>query len=233
MLTYEYYKSNPEILNSYSSTELVPLNCYKCGKSYHKTRKRIKDSVFRYGHIKNSCSKECQVALYTVAELVPCALCYKPVLRQPAQISDTKRAFCNHSCSATYNNKHKQYGYRRSKLEIYLEDQLNILYPNLKIVANGKETINSELDFYFPELKFAVELNGPTHYEPIYGLEKLSQIQKNDKQKFKLCHEAGIELMIVDVSKVKHLTEKVKKHYLDIFCNIIEQLLAHDRVERS
>jgi hypothetical protein len=35
------------------------------------------------------------------------------------------------------------------------------------------------LDFYFPELRFAIELNGITHYEPIYGEDKFEKIKNS------------------------------------------------------
>ena len=80
------------------------------------------------------------------------------------------------SCAATYNNKNKTHGTRRSKLECFIEKKLSELYPDLTIHYNQKDTINSELDIYIPSFKLAFELNGIFHYEPIYGEEKLNQI---------------------------------------------------------
>ena len=71
----------------------------------------------------------------------------------------------------------------------------------------------------------AIELNGIFHYEPIYGNKKFNQIQNNDKQKFKLCHDAGIELVVINSSKCGYLTPKVKEQYWSIVKNIIEPLL--------
>ena len=89
-------------------------------------------------------------------------------MRKEARGSKSGHLFCNHSCAATYNITHKTVGTRRSKLEVWLESQLRELYPNLTLLPNDKTAINSELDFYFPELKLAFELNGIFHYEPIY-----------------------------------------------------------------
>jgi hypothetical protein len=139
-----------------------------------------------------------------------------------------KNVFCNSSCSATYNNKNKTYGNRRSKLEIWLEEQLTSMYPNLEIHYNRKDTINSELDIYIPSLKVAFELNGIFHYEPIYGEEKLKQIENNDNRKFQACLEQGISLCIIDTSKVNYFKEKNIKPFLQIIKNIIDNKLSRN-----
>jgi hypothetical protein len=134
--------------------------------------------------------------------------------------------FCTHSCAATYNNTHKTKGNRKSKLEFYLEKELPLIYPNLEFNFNRKDTINSELDIYIPNMKLAFELNGLFHYEPIFGESKLEQIQNNDKRKFQACLERGIELCIIDSSQLKYFKESNAKPYLDIIVNIIKQKLV-------
>lgn len=143
----------------------------------------------------------------------------------PSQIA-SEHVFCSQSCSATYHNTHKTKGIRRSKLEAWLEIQLNQLFPDLEIHYCRKDAINSELDIYFPSLKLAFELNGIFHYEPIYGQDKLSQIQNNDDRKFQACLEQGIELCILDVSKQGQFKEKTCFGYLEIICKIINLKIA-------
>jgi hypothetical protein len=63
--------------------------------------------------------------------------------------------------------------------------------------CNDIKTINSELDFYFPSLKFAIELNGIVHYKPIYGTDKLNSIKNNDANKLILCSNNKIDLMVI------------------------------------
>ena len=112
------------------------------------------------------------------------------------------------SCAGTYNNTHKTHGTRRSKLEVWIEEQLTKLYPNLEIHFNQKDTINSELDIYIPSMKIAFELNGIFHYEPIFGEDQLNKIQNNDHRKFAACHEAGISLCVIDTSGQKYFKPK-------------------------
>ena len=77
------------------------------------------------------------------------------------------------------------------------------------------------MDIYIPQLKLAFELNGVFHYEPIFGSEKLNQIQNNDGRKFQACLERGIELCIVDTSKLNYFKESNALPYLEIVQKII------------
>jgi len=152
-----------------------------------------------------------------VRENIVCLSCNKTFIA----LKSDKQKFCNQSCSTTYQNSHKKYGIKRSKLEIYLEEQLTSLYPNLEVHYNRKDTINSELDIYIPSLNLAFELNGIFHYEPIFGVDKHLKTQNNDQLKFKKCIDNKINLCVIDTSKQKHFNIKSSKQYLDIVLNII------------
>jgi hypothetical protein len=156
---------------------------------------------------------------------VNCRNCNKQFEKTLNQIKKTLNHFCCQSCSTTYNNKHKIIGNKRSKLEIWLEEQLTQLYPNINIHFNRKDAIGSELDIYIPSLNLAIELNGIFHYEPRYGTNKLGQIQNNDKSKSLACHEAKIDLCIIDTSKQKYVKPSTSQKYLDIIINIINERL--------
>jgi hypothetical protein len=142
-----------------------------------------------------------------------------------SQLHRSKNHFCSQSCTISYNNKHKTTGNRRSKLEIYLENQLTILYPNLPIDYNLKLAINSELDIYIPSLNLAFELNGIFHYEPIFGINKLDQIRNNDISKSKACIDNRIDLCIIDTSDQKYVKPSTSQKYLDIIIKIINERL--------
>jgi hypothetical protein len=60
-------------------------------------------------------------------------------------------------------------------------------------------------------------------YEPIYGEDKLQQIQENDKNKFQLCQKHNISLCVIDTSGQNYFKEKTSKKYFDIIVNIINQ----------
>lgn len=150
---------------------------------------------------------------------MPCKQCNQLTLKQKDIATNV---FCSRSCAATYNNLHKTKGNRRSKLEAWLEEKLNVLYPDLVIEYCNKAAINGELDIYVPSLQLAFELNGIYHYEPIHGQGKLDQVQSNDHRKFQACIEHGIELVIMDTSQLKYFKEANCIPYLDIIRKIVD-----------
>lgn len=117
---------------------------------------------------------------------------------------------------------------RRSKLERWIENKLKETFPLLEMDFNKKDAINSELDIFFPTLRLAFELNGCFHYEPIFGEDKLKQIQNNDSRKFQACIEKGIELCIIDASKHTYVTDKSCGYYWTIILGILNTKLFTD-----
>jgi len=189
------------------------VDCRNCGKQSTKSNGRYNETI------KNGwnffCSIKCRYAYQEKGREFSCAWCLKSIRKTPAQIRQTKtNVFCTKSCAARYNNRNKHTGTRRSKLECYLEQQLKLNFPHLNFLCNTREPISVELDFYFPELKLAIEINGFLHYQPIYGSEKLERIQEIDREKADKCGRAGIKLYIIDVSREPHLTQNIKeKHW--------------------
>jgi very-short-patch-repair endonuclease len=170
----------------------ITCTCENCQKQFQAELRHIKyltKQGYRSGRF---CSKECSRSFQAIERKtsidLACVTCGKIFTRAPAQITGSgrnksDRSFCSRSCATTYNNTHKTTGTRRSKLESYLEERLRTEFHDLLLICNGKDAIGSELDFYFPQLRLAIELNGIFHYEPIYGTDKLEQIQANDQQK--------------------------------------------------
>ena len=207
-----------EQFNNAKSREKLPCECYICKNTFYKIKYDIQKSLTPGSmHTVMFCSNICR----TTKKVMICKNCNKEFYKIQAEIKKSKNHFCSRSCSATYNNTHKQHGIRRSKLETYLENQLRLLYPNLPIDFNKKDAINSELDIYLPTLKLAFELNGIFHYEPIYGSDKLSQTQNNDQRKFQACAERNISLCIIDTSKQKYFKESTSQEFLSIITEII------------
>jgi hypothetical protein len=210
------------------SNDLLPCECIICNTTFYKLKRvinRINNKDYKSDNTNsgNFCSSKCALSVKLKFKIVNCLTCNIQFEKKLCEIKKTKNNFCSRSCAATYNNKHKSYGNRRSKLEIYLEEQLTLIYPNLNIDYNKKDKIGSELDIYIPLLNLAIELNGIFHYEPIYGVDKLTQTQKNDISKSKACHDAKIDLCIIDTSSQKYVKSSTCKKYLDIITNIINQ----------
>ena len=211
--------------NLSKSIDKLPFQCYYCNDTFYKKKKYISHELLtNKGEIKY-CSLKCSVADKTFTQIVNCKNCGAVFLKTLSNTKKSPNHFCSSSCAATYNNKNKTTGNRRSKLEKYLEEQLSLLYPSLEIHYNQKSAIKSELDIYIPSLNLAFELNGIFHYEPIYGLVKLNQIKSNDISKSKACHDARIDLCIIDTSHQKYVKPSTSQKYLDIITDVIKERL--------
>jgi len=206
-----------EEFNKLIGKKFVKLKCGKCGAALSK-RKSVIVRAINEGRNVIYCSCGCAKKLEFIK--TNCKECNKPLEIKPYYIK--KNNFCSLSCAAKYRNKNKTFGCIRSKMEFFIEEKLKQKYPNLLILPNDRNVLNGlELDFYIPSLKLAVELNGITHYEPIYGLDRLERSLESDKQKMIKCYEVGVELAVIDISHIKYFKEK---HGLVIF-NEVEKII--------
>ena len=211
----------------------IQLICEQCGKPFQRKTSVYHRCVKNYK--KSFCSKQCAGKYKTVIVATSCTQCNKAIRKIAGNATLHKNKsghfFCNHSCATIYNNAHRKTGTRVSKLEKCLQEKLPLKYPELKFIFNGKEAINSELDIYIPSLKFAIELNGIFHYEPIYGKEKLAQIQNNDNRKFQACIERGISLASIDTSAMRYYKKASSEKYLKIVTDLIDRATADQQLQ--
>ncbi len=221
----------PDEFQKSKCSDLLPFECKNCKTTYYKRQHHIR-SILSGGGDTNYCSRKCMGAGYAEPRhLFECEQCGGVAECSNGHLALRERTglrhhFCSSSCNASYQNAHKTRGDKRSKLERWIETQLTTLYPVLEIHYNRRDAIKGELDIYIPSLKLAIELNGIFHYEPIYGEEKLNRTQTNDTRKFQACLERGIELCIIDTSKMSYFKESRCKPYLDIIINVMSQRIA-------
>ena len=95
-----------------------------------------------------------------------------------------------------------------SKLEKHIRDELTkagyvIEYHKKGIVPNS----NLEVDIYLPELGTAIEIDGPSHFLPIWGQDALTKTIKSDNEKNGLLRYHGIMVLRV-AQKRKTLSKK-------------------------
>lgn len=170
------------------------------------------------------CSKKCSQLSQIVSVIEQCCQCGKDIEIMPSEKKKSKsgRMFCNRSCSATYHNSHKTTGTRRSKLEVWLESELEKSNSELKIDYNLTTAIEQELDIYLPELKLAIEINGIFHYKPIFGDKKFQRTQATDIKKKINCINSNITLIIIDVSTYNCFKPETAQPFLHAILKIIE-----------
>ena len=196
-----------------SGKKLVPCVCILCGKSFSRKKEVIVKSLKHYGKA-GYCSRECSNKAKINHVFLPCEECGLVTKKRAYDVKNNKHVFCSYACHARYKNKNKKHGTRRSAIESHIEEMIRCTFPSLMFVCNDTTVLKGlELDFYFPLLKLAIELNGITHYEPIYGEDRLTRSKDSDQRKMISCYEKGVELVVLDVSGAKYLTKRWKETY--------------------
>lgn len=216
----------PSEFNNAKCNDTLALECSYCKQSF-KVKKKLIQTILN-GHSRktrtcNFCSIKCRCSVHTL--ILNCEYCKKQFKTNLSQYNKNAKHFCSRSCSASYYNRHKTKGTNISKIEIWIQKQLNIKYPQYKFCFNQRQAINEELDIYIPSLRLAFELNGIFHYKPIFGNEKLIKTQKTDQTKIELCQKNNISLYVIDISREKYFKETHSQKFLDIITNIIN---SHD-----
>ena len=189
-----------EFLQKFKSCERVPLVCFVCGGDFLRPKNDLLNSLSLGRNI--VCQRLCGYNHWLLAtnrgkDHCVCQVCGTEYVRSRSQVARTPNKFCSKSCSVTWQNKHKTTGYRRSKLEKYLEEKIRKEFPALQFEANCRSVIDYELDFYFPTLKFAIEVNGITHYRPVYSEARFKRTKEIDAEKKLRCSELGITLYVI------------------------------------
>lgn len=231
MYTTDELVANHSIIKTHSPKEQIHVQCSSCQTVFTRTRKVLDD---RLRQVPDSmhCTLSCKNLDKGQAFIIQCVECGNTTRRTESQLNTRLdkhgncNQFCSRSCSVTHQNKNKTTGHRRSKLEIMVEDHIIENYPKLEFICNDSSLIGLELDFYFPDLKLGIELNGIFHYQPIFGEEKLQSTIKNDQLKIEKCKQFGIQLVQVDTSTQKTVNNKTSKPYVQKISDVIHSYLS-------
>ena len=148
------------------------------------------------------------------------------------RIPKSGRVYCNGTCRNKHLNSLKLMGGnfnngKTPKWEILLENILNDF--KIKYVHNCRDILPDalELDFWLPNEKIGIELNGIFHYsERPYGsnIEAFNRRKQKDIRKIELMKELGYKLIIVDYRDAK----RDNKGY---FIDLIKREILNEKPE--
>jgi len=111
-----------------------------------------------------------------------------------------------------------------SKLEKYLYD--NLMYYGFQAVFHKKELIPNnklEVDIFITDKKTAIEIDGPSHFLPIWGEDKLLKTKASDMQKAGLLNGYGYNLIRVK-QVVKNVSAFQSKRTLNELMKILNTI---------
>ena len=211
-----------EYIKPYKSRDSISLICPHCKCIFTRTKNVIQSKLGAHNNEKTIyCSRKCFDKQLITKQKVNCLQCNKLFEKVLNQIKKFPNHFCSRSCAGKYNAAHKTKGNRRSKLEIWLENQLTKLFPTLKIIYNQRDTINAELDIYIPNLKFLLRIQSylfimNPYMARINSLTFKQMIIEN----FELALEKNIELVILACFKERYFKETSSRKYLNTLFKI-------------
>lgn len=100
---------NIEEIKKAKATDEFEFVCAHCGKNFVKTKQELSKNKYV---LPKFCCQECQKKWYKENSYVTvkCEECGKElkILKGDYNKSETKHFFCNNSCAAKYNNKHRE-----------------------------------------------------------------------------------------------------------------------------
>lgn len=114
----------------------------------------------------------------------------------------------------------KQASIEGSKLEKYLYSEL--VKAGYTVLKHGKHLIANQkvhLDLLLPNLATAIEVDGPSHFAPIWGAKSYVRAKRTDSEKDGLLLGAGY--CLIRILQHRPLSEKYKR---DIFNELIAKL---------
>lgn len=137
-----------------------------------------------------------------------------------AMSSDERAKFLSLAAKAV-----RQAAEEGSKIEKFVKTYLTkqgfvVIFHQKNLVANE----NLEIDLYVPELKTAIEIDGPAHFFPIWGEESLKRHIKSDAEKSGLLLSKGYCVL-----RVKNLHKNVSNIQMRTIARQIEAKLIEIR----
>jgi very-short-patch-repair endonuclease len=117
-------------------------------------------------------------------------------------------------------------GREGSKIENFIFEELdsrgyNPIRHKKGLIANT----NLEPDIILPDIKLAIEIDGPTHFKPIFGQERLDKVIASDAEKNALFLQHGFCVFRVKYES-KTLSQYKKRKVIETIVENIEKIKA-------
>jgi len=111
-----------------------------------------------------------------------------------------------------------------SKMEKFLQTELtnegfDVIFHKKGLIENN----NLELDLFIPSLKTAIEVDGPTHFFPIWSQESLDKHIKADAEKSGLLIKSGYCLIRIK-NLAKYLSDKRKRDFKKVLITELRKI---------
>lgn len=110
-----------------------------------------------------------------------------------------------------------------SKLEKFLHQGL--IEGGYQVEFHKERMIKNErlqIDLWIPKLNTAIEVDGPSHFKPIWGKKSLARNQQSDSAKTGLL--LGTGAVIVRIKQNKKMSEKYKRDTLSMLLNQLDSI---------
>ena len=81
---------------------------------------------------------------------------------------------------------------------------------------------NLQVDLYLPHYRAAIEVDGPSHFKPVWGKENLERNRKADQQKTGLILNSG--LVMIRIKQDRSLTQRYIRNILSNLLKMLEKI---------
>ncbi|MAF24225.1 hypothetical protein CL634_01360 [bacterium] len=113
-----------------------------------------------------------------------------------------------------------------SKMEHFLLSEL--AKRNLRVEFHKDHWLQNQklqVDLYLPDHRAVIEVDGPSHFKPVWGQENLEKNIKADQQKTGLVLGAG--LIMIRIRQDKSLTQRYMRNTLSKLLRLLEKVKEH------
>jgi very-short-patch-repair endonuclease len=110
-----------------------------------------------------------------------------------------------------------------SKLERFLLKELT--EAGLKVEFHKDHWLrnqNLQVDLFLPDLRAAIEVDGPSHFKPVWGVENLIKNQKADRQKTGLVLASG--LVMIRIKQNKKLSQRYQRKVINRLLELLKKI---------